>query len=42
MANKKKTAEVNTDELNATEYFNHLKKKRQTVTDQDLEDLYNG
>ena len=42
MANKKKTVEVNNDELNATQYFNYLKKKRQTVTDKDLEDLYNG
>lgn len=29
MANKKKTVEVNTDELNTTQYFNYLKKKRQ-------------
>ena len=27
MENKKKTMEVNTDELNATQYFNYLKKE---------------
>ena len=42
MANKKKIAEFNTDELNATQYFNYLKEKKQTVTDKDLKDLYNG
>lgn len=42
MANKKKTVETNTDELNATQYFNYLKQKRQTVTDKDLKDLYDG
>lgn len=42
MANKKKVAEVNIEELNATQYFNYLKGKKQTVTDKDLKDLYNG
>ena len=42
MTNKKKVAEVNVEELNATQYFNYLKEKKQTVTDKDLKDLYNG
>ena len=42
MTNKKKVAEVNVKELNATQYFNYLKEKKQTVTDKDLKDLYNG
>ena len=42
MANKRRVAEINTDELNATQYFDYLKKKVQTITDKDLENLYNG
>lgn len=42
MTSKKKTTEVNVEELNATQYFNYLKEKKQTVTDKDLKDLYNG
>ena len=42
MTNKKKVTEVNVEELNATQYFNYLKEKKQTVTDKDLKDLYNG
>lgn len=33
---------INTEELNATEYFNYLKKKKQSITDEDLKNLYNG
>ena len=42
MTNKKKVAEVNVKELNATQYFNYLKEKKQTITDKDLKELYNG
>ena len=42
MTSKKKITEVNVEELNATQYFNYLKEKKQTVTDKDLKDLYNG
>lgn len=31
MTSKKKTTEVNVEELNATQYFNYLKEKKQTV-----------
>lgn len=37
MANKKKS-----DELSATEYFNYLKEKRQNITDEELQKLYDG
>lgn len=37
MANKKKS-----DELSATEYFNYLKEKRQSITDEELQKLYDG
>ena len=37
MANKKKN-----DELSATEYFNYLKEKRQSITDEELQKLYDG
>lgn len=37
MANKKKN-----DELSATEYFNYLKEKRQNITDEELQKLYDG
>ena len=33
---------INTEELNANEYFNYLKKKKQSITDEDLKNLYNG
>ena len=37
MANKKES-----DELSATEYFNYLKEKRQNITDEELQKLYDG
>ena len=42
MTSKKKITEVNVEELNATQYFNYLKEKKQTITDKDLKELYNG
>lgn len=39
---KKKIVETKAEELSATEYFNYLKGKVQTITDKDLETLYNG
>lgn len=42
MVNKKKMKEINTDGLNATQYFNYLKEKKQIITDKDLKELYNG